>query len=250
MTAIFAAGIATIMLPIAFGIAVVAQTILGNHSLIFVAGGFLMVILGVWTLSGHGMLPMPNFPVNLNRNDLPSVYTLGVFSGAATTCCAPVLAGVLVLTAMSTTMLEGVLIGFAYVAGMTAPLFGIALAWDRYSVINRNPLPSRLVEMKYFGHEFTIHSSKLIAGSMFVVMGIVTVGLGLTGSMLPTPGSEMVGIILPQLERALVDLFTHRGETMIMVTTATVLIGAVLMFLRRRSERRGRTPAPPSSQQS
>ncbi|MGA8857921.1 MAG: cytochrome c biogenesis protein CcdA, partial [Candidatus Bathyarchaeia archaeon] len=98
MTVVFSSGIATIMLPLALGVVALAQTIRASHSLVFVIGGFLMIILGFWTLWGQGMLPRLQLPVNLNKNDVLSVYTLGVFSGAATSCCAPVLAGVLVLS--------------------------------------------------------------------------------------------------------------------------------------------------------
>ena len=132
MTVIFSMGIATIMLPLAFGITYVGRALGTNHELIFVGGGFLMVLLGLWTLYGRGMLPRFDFPVNLNKVNAASVYTLGMFSGAATTCCAPVLAGVLILAALSAGILEGLLIGFTYVMGMVFPLFLIALVWEKH----------------------------------------------------------------------------------------------------------------------
>lgn len=60
MTIIFSAGIATIMLPIAIGAIALANTISTNHDLLFVAGGFLTIIVGFWTLWGRGMLPQLN----------------------------------------------------------------------------------------------------------------------------------------------------------------------------------------------
>jgi hypothetical protein len=57
-----------------------------------------MILIGFWTLWGRGMLPRIDFPVNLNKVNAASVYTLGIFSGAATSCCAPVLAGILILS--------------------------------------------------------------------------------------------------------------------------------------------------------
>jgi cytochrome c biogenesis protein CcdA len=50
MTALFSIGIATIMLPIAFWIAFVGRFLGTNHPLTFVAGGFLMILIGFWTL--------------------------------------------------------------------------------------------------------------------------------------------------------------------------------------------------------
>jgi cytochrome c-type biogenesis protein len=238
MTALFSLGIATIMLPLALGIVALAQTVTANHSLVFVAGGFLMIILGFWSLWGRGMLPHIDWPVNFNRHDAVSVYTLGVFSGAATSCCAPVLAGVLVLSALSTTWLEAFLVGFTYVVGMVFPLFFLALIWDKYAMSGENPLRGRMVNLRYFGREFSIHSSKLVAGLIFIVMGGITVILGLTGTMIPTPGSAYIGLMQTQLERMIVQLFTS-GTAMepVLLAAVAVLIAAGLLLLSRRLNR-------------
>lgn len=242
MTLVFSVGIATVMLPIAFGIVAIAQTITANHNLVFVAGGFLMILLGFWTLWGQGMLPQLKLPVNLNRNDAASVYTLGVFSGAATSCCAPVLAGVLVLAALSTTMLEGLMIGFAYVLGMVFPLFLVAIAWDRYAASGENPLRGRVVDLSLFGRTYSIHSSKLIAGVLFVSMGVVTVLLGVTGTMIPTPGSAYIGVMRAQLESSLVNFFSRVGTTETLALTIGALVtGVGLALARRRFKRLGST---------
>ena len=211
MTLVFSLGIATVMLPIALGIVAIAQTITTGHNLIFVAGGFLMILIGFWTLWGQGMLPMLNLPVNLKRNNVSSVYTLGVFSGAATSCCAPVLAGVLVLTAFSTSLLEGLLVGFSYVLGMTSPLLAAAILWDKFAVKGENPLKGHMLQLNLLGRRIPVHSSKLIAGVMFVVMGVVTVILGLTGTMIPTPGSSLVGIRQAQFQTAIIGFFSGLG---------------------------------------
>ena len=235
MTIVFSLGIATVMLPIALGIVAIAQTITASHNLVFVAGGFIMIILGFWTLWGQGMLPRLNFPVNLNRNDVGSVYTLGVFSGAATSCCAPVLAGVLVLAALSTSMLEGLLIGFTYVLGMVFPLFIVALVWDKYAASGENPLRGRVLNFRIFGRGISIHSSKLIAGVLFVAMGVVTVALGLTGTMIPTPGSALIGIMRSQLEEILVGFFAKAGivESVALLGGALAVVGALAIVRNR-----------------
>ena len=235
------------MLPIALGVLAVAQTITGNHALIFVAGGFLMILLGFWTLWGQGMLPQLSLPVNLNRNDVASVYTLGVFSGAATSCCAPVLAGVLVLAALSTSLLQSLLIGLTYVVGMVSPLFLVALAWGKYAASGENPLRGRMIQLKYFGREFSIHSSKLIAGTMFMVMGIVTVVLGLTETMIPTPGSALMGVMQAQLAEVLVRFFSNAATsvTAALLSGAVILVGTVLLArnrMKRTRTLRGRIP--------
>lgn len=225
MALIFGTGIATVMLPIALGIVALAQTLTASHTLVFTIGGFLMIIIGFWTLWGQGMLPRFDLPVNLNKSDAPSVYVLGVFSGAATTCCAPVLAGVIVLGALSSSFLESLLIGITYVAGMVFPLLIVAVVWDRYAIKNENPFQGRILNLKYFGREFSIHSSKLISGTMFVLMGIVTVILGLTGTMIQTPGSALVGIMQAKFTNAVVNLFSNTS------LAAATLLGVGLLLI-------------------
>lgn len=208
MTIIFSLGIATIMLPITFGISFVGRILGTNHDLIFVLGGFLMILIGFWTLWGGGMLPRINFPVNLNKAPtVGSIYTLGMFSGAATTCCAPVLAGILVLSALTASLVEGLLIGFIYVIGMVFPLFLIALIWEKYH--GTNFLQGKIVNLKLFGQEIhSVQSSKLIAGLMFLVMGPINIILGLTNTMIPAPGSYLVGAMQAELQKALLTTFS------------------------------------------
>ena len=233
MTAIFSMGIATIMLPLSFGITFVGRLLGTNHTLIFVAGGFLMILIGFWTLWGRGMLPRIDFPVNLTKvPSVGSVYALGIFSGAATSCCAPVLAGILIFAALSASLLEGLLIGFTYVVGMVFPLFVIALAWDKYQARRENPLQGKVVDLKLFGREFSAHSSKLIAGLMFLVMGVVNIGVGLTGTMIPAPGSSLIGDMQAQLQKTLLTSFSALSlepTTLIGILALTFMVFLVIL---------------------
>jgi cytochrome c-type biogenesis protein len=238
MTAIFSLGIATIMLPLAFGITYIARAIGTNHTLIFVGGGFMMIIIGFWTLWGHGMLPMINFPVNLNKApSVGSVYALGMFSGAATSCCAPVLAGVLILAALTASLMEGLLVGFIYVGGMVFPLFIIALLWDKYQAKRGNPLEGKVVGLTFFGREFSAHSSKLVAGLIFLVMGVVNVLVGLTGTMIPAPGSSIIGEMQARLQRNLLTTFSAMSPDPVTLIEAIALLSALVTAIWYRQRR-------------
>lgn len=234
MTGVFSLGIATIMLPIAFGVLEVAQTISASHRIVFVVGGFLMILFGLWTLWGRGMLPQLRLPVNLTKSDIPSVYALGVFSGAATSCCAPVLAGVLVLTAVSPSLLDGMLVGFTYVFGMVFPLLVIAVAWDKYRVTGNSPFRGRMVYLTLFDREFSIHSSKLIAAVMFLSMGVLTAVLGVEGAMLPTPGVELVNSLMATLQASILSFSSNAWTAGVaMVVTGTLILGGAFVLRNR-----------------
>jgi hypothetical protein len=122
---------------------------------------------------------------------------------------------------------------------MVAPLFVIALIWDKYALHGENILRGRVLHMNYFGREFSIHSSKLIAGMMFVTMGLVTVALGLMGRMIPMPGSAVVGVVQSQLAKTLVEFFANVKLTEIAAIIAGVLLVlGCSILLRKRVKNR------------
>ena len=237
MTAVFGAGIATVLLPIAMGVSYVSTFITVNHPLLFVVGGFFMVVLGLLTLWGVSILPQIDVGLDLTRKDVPSVYALGVFGGVASSCCAPVLAGVLVLTVLSGTWLSALIVGLAYVVGMVFPLFLVALAWDRKTSTKPAFLRGRLVRLRFLGWDHEIHSSKLIAGGLFLAMGVVTIGLGLLDRMLLTPGSDLFGIYQTSLEHLLIGAFSN--PLVAAALGGAFLTGAILGLLRIRSKSKG-----------
>src|SRR5437870_5571515 len=132
MTFLFAAGVATVILPVAMGAAVLRSLFITGHTLIYLTGGLLLLGLAAYTLLGGQIhLPMPGRRAG-GTAGLLGVYFLGVFSGVASSCCAPVLAGLIALSSIVSSFGLALGLGAAYVFGMVAPLFGIALLWERY----------------------------------------------------------------------------------------------------------------------
>src|SRR6266516_199989 len=132
MTFLFAAGIATVVLPIALGASVIRQLLTTQHTVIYVTGGLLMLGLAIYVLlGGQTHLPVPGRRVS-GKTGVLSVYSLGIFSGMASSCCAPVLAGVIALSSVASSFWLALGLGTAYVFGMVAPLFVIALLWEHY----------------------------------------------------------------------------------------------------------------------
>ena len=243
MTLLFGGGIATVMLPIAMGITFLSSFIAENHPLLFVVGGLFMIVLGVFTWWGVPMLPMMSLHVDLKRRDAPSVYALGIFSGVASSCCAPVLAGILVLAVLSGTWLTALFVGLAYVAGMVFPLFVVAMAWDRKLLHMPQALQSRLINFRFLGMDLSIHSSKLIAGSLFVAMGVFTVTLGLLDRMIVVPGSSLFGIYQTGLENSLLALFSNpTGWAAVIAVVVLMVLGAY--WIRRSADHHPRIEEP------
>jgi len=132
MTFLFAGGVATVILPFAMGASVLQQFLTTQHAMIYVVGGLLLFGLAVYLLLGGQIhLPMPGRRAG-GKVGVASVYSLGVFSGITSSCCAPVLAGVIALSSVAPSFGIALGLGTAYVFGMVAPLFIISLLWERF----------------------------------------------------------------------------------------------------------------------
>ena len=130
MTFVFFLGVLTVFLPIGLGASFLAQAFSKYHNVIFTVGGIFLVMLGITMLLGKKFTAPTSVRDGMKRH-VSSIYVLGIFSAIATTCCAPVLAGVLTLGVASGTIVWGALYTLAYVVGMTLPLFIIAAFLDK-----------------------------------------------------------------------------------------------------------------------
>lgn len=185
MTFLFGAGVATVILPIALGAAVVQRVLVSDHTLIYTTVGVLLLALAAFTLTG-GKLHMPMPGRRSGRSGPFGVYTLGVFSGMASSCCAPVLAGVLALSGLASSFAVSLGLGAAYVFGMVAPLFVMSLLWERFDWAS-----SRLMKPRGFTYGVgrlrrTITGTALASGLLLAAMGAATLYIGLASDAMPS----------------------------------------------------------------
>jgi len=191
MTLVFATGVATIILPIALGASALSGLVSGHHTLVFTIGGLAMLAMGAAMLLGvKFMLPMPAMRGGTGHG-LGSVYGLGVFSGAASACCAPVLAGVAAVSGASASFPAALAIGVAYVFGMVAPLSALALVWDRRDWGKARLLTGRTVTWRLAGRRRDVPLSGVISGGLLLAMGVLTVILAFRGPSMATDGWQV-----------------------------------------------------------
>lgn len=176
------------ILPIAFGASWLSRVIIGRHTVVFLAGGALMLVLGGAMITGWKLpLPMPGMQARRGRGP-GTVFALGAFSGTASACCAPVLAGVVALSGAAGSFSVALAVGVAYVFGMVIPLLGIALLWDRYDWGSSRLLRGRTITLRAFGRVRLVHSTSLVSGLVLIAMGILVVALAFTGTAMPRGG--------------------------------------------------------------
>ena len=188
MTFLYAAGVATVILPLAMGAAVLRQLISSGHTPIYVAGGVFMTALAVYTFFGGQLhLPAPGRSAT-GRAGPAGVYSLGLFSGIATSCCAPVLAGVIALAGVASSFTLALGLGLAYVFGMVAPLFVVALLWERFEWRSSSLSRPRSVTWHIGRLRRSMSLAGLVSAVLLGVMGLATIVVGLQGETMALSG--------------------------------------------------------------
>ncbi len=238
MTFLFATGIALVILPIALGLAALGQVFSRFHPILFGVGGLFLLVLGVMTLRSRGFeLPFGRAPTFADRPGL-SIFALGLFSGAASSCCAPVLIGVLTLTALTNSFLGALAVALAYVFGMVFPLFLLAVAGDRFGWLDSRVVRGSTVGFRLVGRQYAVHSTNLIGGTLFLAMGVFVLVLAVTGNeFLAFPGQAELSAALHQAGDA---FLTATNGLPALVLSALLVVFAVYLARRARRHREAR----------
>lgn len=185
MTMVFTAGVGTVILPIALGASALSSLLLGQHAWIFGVGGALMAVAGLAMVAGWKFsMPMPGGGASGGRG-VRGVYGLGVFAGAASACCAPVLLGVAALSGAAASFPVALAVGVAYVFGMVAPLAVIALLWDRRDW-STSRLQSRTIAVPLGRRRRAVPLGNVLSGALLVLMGALTSLLAVSGNAMDT----------------------------------------------------------------
>lgn len=197
MTLVFFLGVFTVFLPLGLGIAAIGQLLTRFHNLLYTIGGLFLIFLGASVLIGkHFSLPfgMHSRQKNLKIENTWSVFVLGVFSGFATLCCAPVLAGVMTLSVLPGSLFWGGIYALVYALGMVVPLFLIAYFLDKSDVAKKFTSLNKPVHYLLLGKEISIVGSELIAGAMYFLMGLLILYLTWTNQLAMAGGGYQTTI--------------------------------------------------------
>ena len=181
MTFLYGIGVATVILPIALGAIVLRQVIFGDHAIVFTAMGMLLLALGLWVLAGGQLhLPAPGGR-HPGRGGPLGIYLLGVASGVTTSCCAPVLAGVIALSGTAGSLPAALSVGAAYVFGMVAPLFAVAIIWQQVDPGRFRWFGPRTVSWRLGRWHRTLPGTAAFSGILLLLMGGAVLWTGVGG---------------------------------------------------------------------
>jgi cytochrome c-type biogenesis protein len=222
LTAVYVGGVALVVLPITLGAGAIGQWTSRYHPQLFVLGGLMMVMTAA-TLWRGSMLPIPMLRQPELTGTAGSVFVLGVFSGAATACCAPVLAGAVALSALNQSWLGGLAMGLSYLAGIILPLVLIAVVFNGAKKKVRDPKFTLAIA----SYRKRISLSRLVGSVVFAASGLFFIGLALAGES--QSGNSMQRWISRQLNH---QLAAHAGQIPNWIAwPALLLFAATLVYL-------------------
>ncbi len=190
MTLVYSLGISVVMLPVVLGARILAQVFYSLHDQTYFVGGIFMLILALMTLFNL-KLPMPKITSKKSGQDtdIISIFTLGIISGITSSCCAPVLVGVITLSSLSPTIFQSLGVGFSYVLGMVAPLYLSSLFIDQRNLLEKPIFKKQLTTFSFKNKQYPILVSNLIAAIIFTFTGALALILNSAG-MLAMPSHE------------------------------------------------------------
>lgn len=168
-TLLFYVGLCTLFIPLGIGLSFAGALVLDYRSTAILVAGVALILFGLVEFLGLGFSIIPQrWSARPITDTALSVYGAGVVYGFAGFCSGPLLGAVLTMAAGAATPLAGGGLLAVYALGMAAPLFFLASLWDRYNLGQRGWLRGKAIQI--VGR--TVHTSNVIAGSLFIVIGV------------------------------------------------------------------------------
>jgi cytochrome c biogenesis protein CcdA len=184
MTLIYSLGIFVVLMPIVLGAQALATMFFKLHNFTYLVGSVFLILVAFLSLLGL-KLPMPHFTYHTKpgKPDFVSTFTLGLFAGITSACCAPVLLGVIALSSLTPTIALALGVGAVYVLGMVTPLYLAALVVDKFNLLERPLLKTKLTEIVLGKRTYPVFVSNFIAFIIFLVTGLLMMLLTLQGKL-------------------------------------------------------------------
>ena len=172
LTLIFAAGLGSILVPVALGASIIVSFFDKFHTTTYLLGALIMFLVGLMTLfEVKLMLPLPHYTMP-RKTTVLSTYLLGLFSGITSSCCAPVLFAAITLSSLSPTLLSSLIVSITYVLGIVFPLFFLSLFYEKLSNKYLYKIKSKWEK-----------PIKIAASLTFMISAVVIASLALAGKI-------------------------------------------------------------------
>lgn len=231
-TLTFLAGLLTVLVPLGAGVALVGAMITQYRGVVTTAGGLLLIGFGVLSVLGigFGSATAGRLAGRVRISGPVSTYALGTVYGLAGFCSGPLLGSILTVAAVGSDPGYGAVLLGAYAVGMAAPLFVLALLWDRFGLSGKQWLRGREVRIG----PLRTHSTSLISGLLFIGIGLLFLLTdGTAGIMAPTTVDQQA-----DTQGMIQDLFGGVSDAAVLLGIVLIALAAMVVRLLRRRDTR------------
>ncbi|NNG41329.1 cytochrome c biogenesis protein CcdA [Flexivirga sp. ID2601S] len=173
-TTAFYVGLALVLVPLGTGTAAASRLMYGHRGQLILIAGWIIIGMGVVQLLGGGFrLPLTArlqtwaASRGAGRGGYLSTVALGAVYGLAGFCSGPVLGAILTMASTQGSKTLGGALLAVYALGMALPLFVLAWFWDRFHLGQRSWIRGKAFQIG----PFQIHTTSLISGALFIVIG-------------------------------------------------------------------------------
>lgn len=232
-TVVFWIGLAVVLVPLGAGVGAIGSLLTRYRDTATLVGGMVIIVLGVIIILGGGFrIPgVESGMARLRVGSTLSLLALGALYGLAGFCAGPLLGAVLTVAAAGGSAAYGGLLMAVYTIGMAAPLFVLALLWDRLRLGDRSWLRGRPLRIG----PIRTHTVSLISGLLFIGIGvlfILTSGTANLGSPIGVDAEYDLQVWLRSITRSVSDV-----GVLFIVALLLVAAWVVRMLLRARGDR-------------
>lgn len=170
-TFFFVVGISFAFFLLGLGVTSLGQFFSSYRSTFTLAGGILILLMGLWQLFGKGFSRELRLPFRLDRwamGPVPALIMGFTFSFAWTPCVGPALTSVLVMAGSSQSQAQGFILIGIYTLGFVIPFLGVALFTQRILSFFRS-------------HSRWLEYTAKAGGVVLILMGLLMLSGRMTG---------------------------------------------------------------------
>src|SRR5215210_590661 len=235
-TAVFYLGLCATLVPLGMGISAVSSLVYGHRSTLITVSGLIIIAFGVLQLLGGGFAfgPIERLRGRITGTSFVATLFLGAVYGFAGFCSGPILGAVLTVAASSGSVLRGAGLLATYAAGMAAPLFLMALLWDRLDLGHRRWLRGREISLG----SLRFHTTNLLSGLMFVVIGVLFIAFEGTSGLEGLYASGGATDLAFSVERWLEAFSESKLISMTLAVLGLLFAGFLVYRLARRRKKK------------
>jgi len=228
-TAIFFAGLVTVLIPVGLGVGALGTLILERRAEVTLIAGLLLVTIGLYQLviGGFEVPGTAGLMGRVSGDSVIATYALGAVYGVAGFCAGPILGGVLTIAATSGGALAGGALLFVYALGMAVPLFILATLWERVGPWAR----SHVSAGEWHIGRWSRPRVTVISSVMFIVLGFAFIVFQGSNAFSGVYESFGAADFSAELEATFGELMRSRGD-LVSIGLAIVLGVVAIVAIR------------------